>query len=232
MRAVVIAVVACAALAVAGCTAGAHGSAARSPAAAATGGGFTSIHGACQDEPSVCAIDSVQPTGPLPAAFTRPLRLPPVPPGGRCPVTRGARAYVPEGFRGVFLGTGPVRPDVGGYTDRTQRDSASGIAYLEPTTTDGWHAFKTLWIVNADYTGPVLIRGARLDRPGALAFSPDSPTADSQLVIPAGRTLNEYHGMRSAPGATLVHGPGCYGYQVDGPGLSETIVVNVRPPLS
>jgi hypothetical protein len=134
----------------------------------------------------------------------------------------------PADIRGVYLGTGPVRPKVSGYQPDGARDALSGIARLDTGTRAGWRSFKTLWAVDARYTGPVMIRGARLDKPGAMFFG-EAPTAD-ELIIPAGETLNEYNGARTAPGGTYVHAAGCYGYQVDGPHLSEIIIVKVAGP--
>jgi hypothetical protein len=112
-----------------------------------------------------------------------------------------------------------------GYQPGGARDALSGIARLDPGTRQGWRSFKTLWSVDARYTGPVMIRGARLDAPGDMFFG-EAPTAP-QLIIPAGETLNEYEGNRTAPGGTYVHAAGCYGYQIDGPHLSQIIIVKV-----
>jgi len=145
-------------------------------------------------------------------------------------VTRGVQVSQPPDIRGVYQGTGPVRAKVSGYQPNGPRYALAGIAQLNPGTQDGWRSFKTLWAVSSRYTGPVMIRGTRLDAPGVVYFG-EAPTAP-ELIIPAGETLNDYNGTRTAPGGTYVHGPGCYGYQVNGPGLSETIIVKVVDPAA
>ena len=90
---------------------------------------------------------------------------------------------------------------------------------------DGWYGFKTLWLTMPSYQGPVLIRGGRIDAPGALAFG-EGPDV-SELVIPPGDTLNEVNGYRTAPGGTYFRVPGCYAWQVDDVGFSTIIVFRV-----
>lgn len=240
MRSGLAVLVACAALVVTGCTAGSPRPAPRSPSAAGSvrtpgssapgsarpADGYTSIADACSNEGSVCN-PSGQPTGSLPPSLTRPLRLPRIRAGHRCPATPGREINSPRAIRGLYLGTGPVRPKVGGgYGD--QPGAARGIVHFDSGTQAGWHGFKTIWAVDSSYTGPVIIRGARLDRPGAMFFG-ESPTS-SELIIPGGRTLNEYDGVRTAPGGTWVRNAGCYGWQIDGPNLSEVIIVSVTDP--
>jgi hypothetical protein len=45
--------------------------------------------------------------------------------------------------------------------------------------------------------------------------------------VPAGPTINTQDGYRTVPGSTWIKSPGCYGWQVDGRGFSDVIVVKV-----
>jgi hypothetical protein len=92
---------------------------------------------------------------------------------------------------------------------------------------DGWYDIKTLWFVDPSYQGPVLVRGARIDGPGVIAFG-ESPDL-GELIIPPGPTINEASdGYRTAPGGTYLKGPGCYAWQVDGIGFSTLIVFSAK----
>ena len=87
---------------------------------------------------------------------------------------------------------------------------------------NGWYGLKTLWLTMPAYQGPALIRGGRIDAPGAMAFG-EGPVV-GELVIPPGDTLNENSGFRTAPGGTYFKASGCYAWQVDGIGFSTIIV--------
>jgi hypothetical protein len=170
---------------------------------------------ACAQE-SVCLPGT---TGRIPAALDRPLHLPTVARGERCPTTTGHHDHTPL-FDGIALGTGLVRPLIamGG-------DPRHGTTVAAPTQYPGWIAFKTLWFSVPRYQGPFVIRGKRLDRTWLLEFG-GSPTP-GPLVIPPGPTINSRAGYRTAPGGTWVNQPGCYGWQVDGLDFSDVIVVRV-----
>jgi hypothetical protein len=177
---------------------------------------FTDV---CRLEASVCANNGeFGPYGPFPPDFGRPLKLPTVDPGRPCPVSDGTRIGT-VGFGGFALGTGLSRPVV---TLPLSGDPANGIP-LSAQARDGWYGFKTLWFTDPSYQGPVLIRGARIDAAGSIAFG-EAPDV-AELIIPPGPTLNEASdGYRTAPGGTYVKTPGCYAWQVDGVGFSTVLV--------
>jgi hypothetical protein len=130
----------------------------------------------------------------------RPLRLPRLRNGAPCPTSRVARAA--RGV-GATLGRGPAYPVLVG--------AHAG-------------ANKTLWAVAPRYRGALLIRGRRLDGRGVLRF------------WPAHRTRMWWRGLwqeqrpqwRYGASATLVPGPGCYAFQVDGTTFSSRIVFEAR----
>ena len=156
----------------------------------------------------------------MPAELWRPLRFPRV--TGRCPATTGR--LLPRGlpFGGVALGAGPVRALIPG---RDEAD-AHGAMVLARVPRDGWYGAKTLWFADPAYAGPVLLRGRRLDAPGAVAFGEAPRTLAVQ--IPPGPGVNVEDGYRHWPGATWVREPGCYVLQADGTGFTVSIVVAAR----
>lgn len=154
----------------------------------------------------------------LPKALLRPLRFQNVGRAEPCPTTSGHKVET-QGFGGVALGTGPVEPLVA-----ADGDPLHGVAQVD-WWSDGWYSFKTLWFVLPNYAGPVLVRGARIDGTGLVAFG-EEPVI-GHLIIPPGLTVNEYpDGYRTAPGGTYVQSPGCYAWQVDGTDFSYVIVFN------
>ncbi|HYZ78743.1 MAG TPA: hypothetical protein VE596_15365 [Gaiellaceae bacterium] len=145
------------------------------------------------------------PAGLAPAArrrFERPLRLPRVRHGARCPTSRVSRAA--RGV-GATLGRGPAYPVLGG--------AIAG-------------ANKTLWAVAPRYRGALLIRGRRLDGRGVLRFWPSR----TSRMWWRGLWQEERPRWRYGPSTTLVPSPGCYAFQVDGTTFSSRIVFEVRSP--
>jgi DNA-binding CsgD family transcriptional regulator len=167
----------------------------------------------------------VLPTLPPPAApggpewvalEQRPLNLPTMPSSGVCPVVPGRQ--VSPGL-GVALGGGPVYPVL---------DADTAIDIGQFPIGGEWLGNKMLWISPPGFTGKVLIRGGRLDGDGQVGFDNGAPA----FLIP----LSELRLDTAAAGAppsgewynwatyTRMQAPGCYAYQVDGDGLSYTIV--------
>jgi hypothetical protein len=146
------------------------------------------------------------------AALRRPLDLAALRPGERChpaPAGRASRAV------GVTLGAGPAYPVLG---------SPGGVAALaDDIQREGRYAHKTLWAISPRYRGPVLIRGRRLDgrKAKALHFGLLS-RPQPELRLPPGA------GWRYAPSTTLLPGPGCYAFRVDGHGFRQRIVFTAR----
>lgn len=118
-----------------------------------------------------------------------------------------------------MLGPGPVYPvayyfDVG-TTLRLHADDR------EP---DGTYVKKVRWI-GVGYTGPVLVRAARIDGPGSASakFSYTGEPRDG------GHYAELTNPESDLPATTTVGGPGCYAYQVDGTTFSVTIVFRAAP---
>ena len=161
----------------------------------------------CALEGSVCDCPRPGCSGSLPDELLRPLNLPQMQPGQLCTTTAG-HAITTHDFGGFALGDGPIEPLFSGLFHKSSND---------------WYASKTLWFALPSYSGPVLVRAARIDGQGPVGFG-EQPLI-GQLIIPPGPTLNQGpDGYRQAPGGTFVQSRGCYAWQVDVLGASYLIV--------
>jgi hypothetical protein len=162
-----------------------------------------------------------------PSLWQRPLHLPSVAAGQRCPATPGQNFT--EGY-GPGLGRGPVFLLVTGPNDGTLRADVLGSLVGE---SKGWSGQQVRWVVHPLYQGPVLVRGSRIDGAGALEFNGglDQPVDPAQMVAVPPLTHLRLVGDSSygAPWITWVtyirvREAGCYAVQLDGLSFSETIV--------
>lgn len=152
----------------------------------------------------------------------RPLHLPSLGNGQRCPTSRGTTLNITVFGHVVAHGTGLVRP-LGGRKD--------GVVYLiDYTFAPGWLASKQPWVSDPSYDGPFLIRLARLDGPGPVGL--DEHPGSTSLYRPAGPTASSSDGYRIVTGSTWVKKPGCVAWQVDGLNFSDVIVARLvcKPP--
>lgn len=163
--------------------------------------------------------DKVDPSSDL----HRPLDLPTVAPGAACPRTPGGR---PNPDIGIALGSGPAYP-VLGFEGNHIPPAPKGVVPLRAEDLKGnvyWH--KTLWAVDPKYDGPVLIRGRGIDPQRSLWFGLPSPTPGGserkvrELQMPAEQSKS----WRYGPSITILPGPGCYAFQVDGTTFSNVTV--------
>src|SRR5207302_5539854 len=86
----------------------------------------------------------------------RPLRIPRLGSGARCPESRVSHAAPNVA---TTLGPGPAYPVLSG-------------SLSEDAVVEGAYAVKTLWAVSQAYRGALLIRGRRLDGDAGLRFWP------------------------------------------------------------
>jgi hypothetical protein len=143
----------------------------------------------------------------------RPLRLPRLPRGARCPRSRSSRA-APEIT--YSLGSGPAYVNLG---------SPGGLAFLgDDLRIGGLIAHKALWGVSPTYRGALLVRGRRLDGPGAVRFGPRRRTRSWWRGLwPEQRSRWRYGGSDM-----FLPRAGCYAFQVDGASFSERIFFVAR----
>ena len=83
-----------------------------------------------------------------------------------------------------------------------------------------------LWLGAPTYTGPVLIRGVRLDNDSPVAFQLGGGNpALPEMQFPPGPPQNvSTMQWRNWPSATLLRAPGCYAWQIDGTTFSIVVV--------
>jgi hypothetical protein len=183
----------------------------------------------CDDPPDVAPRPS--PTGPTAspsapdafAALRRPWAHPTVASGAACPVT--AEVQRPDPGLGPLLGTGPARPaGLGTGAVLDYESPAQGGTWTDRT----WGGQKVLWAVDPSVDGAVLVRGRRLDGPGALAF--EDP-ARAELRLNTGSYEGRTGGWRDYPSFTRIRAPGCYAYQIDTSAGTWSIVFTARGPV-
>jgi hypothetical protein len=156
------------------------------------------------------------------AALRRPWAQATIPAGGTCPVT--AAVTRPDPDLGSLLGDGPARP-AGLGADAVLR-------YFSPAEQSdwmdqSWGGQKVLWAVDPGYSGPVLVRGRRLDAPGELAF--EDP-AQPELLLNTEPYEGRPGGWKDIPSFTRLRAPGCYAYQIDTDRGTWSIIFTARGP--
>lgn len=156
----------------------------------------------------------------------KPLNLPSVGAGGTCPVSQIRSAVVPG--RQYTLGNGPVYLVVSNATPTLQYVAAPFIG----DTNSVLGGTRSIWAINPDYQGPVLIRGQQLGGNNPLRFNGGLGQVNSnpQGTEPILKDLhlNGQQAQNSSWASfvtfTRLQAPGCYGIQVDGQNFSEVIV--------
>jgi hypothetical protein len=157
------------------------------------------------------------------AELRRPLHLPKLKRGARCPLSP-SRLWPPDtGQR--LNGRGPA--------------FLVGVGHADPATINmifsypdekGWYGQKTPWAIRRDYEGPMLVRAARIDRRGKVRFAYGYGQHLPELYWEAGadQGLPPDPSYRFLASETLVRSRGCYAFQVDGTSFSSVIVMRVR----
>lgn len=174
----------------------------------------------CTPPPTSTTTEPSPSTDPL-AALRRPLRLPTVAPGQKCPVT--LTRHRPDASLGFVQGAGPAGP-VG-------LDPGSILHYVAPTAggaaTDlTWGVQKVLWAVDSHVGGTVLVRGHQLAGPHQVRFN--DPAVGELVLLPKAPITPG--GWRDYPGYTRLQAAGCYAYQVDAASGTTIIVFQAEGP--
>jgi len=129
-------------------------------------------------------------------------------------------------------------------TDRQQTLTGRGPAYLmsvgpapggrisigsSARDSLGWYGQKTPWVIDRSYDGPILVRGARIGRPGQVRFAYEYGDHLRELNWDAGVDQGSPPDpeFRFLASATLFRAPGCYAFQIDGTSFSEIVVARV-----
>ena len=146
----------------------------------------------------------------------RPLTLPVIRTGDRCPVTQGSSESVPPApyifcAGCLWFGRGPVYFAWSFHVNHVE-DAVFSLDGV-PQENSSYRA-KTPWVSKPDYEGPILIRGRRLDGKDALRFRVAEPKPVEDLKLNAPSRTDSAH-WSFWPSSMYVPGPGCYGVQVD-----------------
>jgi hypothetical protein len=159
------------------------------------------------------------------STLRRPLHLPAVAPGSRCPVSRTdprlawRRIHI---FGASGIGPGPVYPGLG---------ATSGLLNAVKDTQYGsqWQGQKVFWYVAPSYRGRVLIRGRRLDGPGRLGFNGTRVPKDELRIEPYDTVSwsGQPRYSRGIPTAVRALSSGCYAAQIDGKTFSRVVVFTI-----
>ncbi|MCP9486397.1 MAG: hypothetical protein MSC30_11090 [Gaiellaceae bacterium MAG52_C11] len=144
----------------------------------------------------------------------RPLEIPRLASGEPCPRSPGGR---PNPDIAIALGSGPAYPVMGLEAEPPAPDGVVPLRKEDRRGAIYWR--KTLWAVDPQYDGPVLIRARRMDEPQQIFFAIDEQKRP-ELEFPREDTDS----WRYGPSLTLLPEPGCYGFQVDGTTFSKVIV--------
>ena len=149
----------------------------------------------------------------------RPLHLPHLSPGKRCPISPSQTArWGTDGLQ-TLTGRGPAYL-IGGGTISIALSARDSL---------GWYGQKTPWAIRRSYAGPILVRGARIGRRGQVRFAYGYGDHLRELQWDAGadQGLPPDPRFRFLASGTLVRAAGCYAYQIDGTSFSEIVVVRV-----
>ena len=181
-------------------------STATSPPAAGSAAAVVSTSADGRASPGAAQIDVLR---------SRPVRLPSLAQGARCPVTTEVAS--PSTEIGPMLGLGPARP-VG-----LAPFALLTIAPPQNYGSQRWGGDKVMWALSTEAGGPALIRGEQLDGDGEVRFGLGAVPSPEEVLDPSGR-VPLAGGWFDFPGTTRVSGPGCYGYQID-TAAGTTVVV-------
>jgi hypothetical protein len=167
------------------------------------------------------AMPSTPPAPPSPAdALRRPLHLPKLKRGARCPISPSSMWAPTTGQR--LNGRGPAF--------LVALDPATIYMNFAFPDERGWYAQKTPWVISREYEGALLVRAARIDRRGPVRFARGYGEHLRELYWEAGadQSLVPEPEYRFLASSTLVRARGCYAFQIDGSSFRRIVVVRVR----
>jgi hypothetical protein len=198
-------------------------------------------HGSPSSQTAQGGQPSIAPAANFADLRNRPLNQPALAADGSCPSdsSHDVKPVVTSGKGGpnFGFGAGPAY--------------LSGIVQLYPGAFD-----NEIWMIDASYRGPVLIRGHQVNGAGAVSFQPPTTFAGSnfsgagapppgpgvatvtidgqvmtfyaELDIPAAESNFPQSSWRLFFARTHIDAPGCYAFQLDGLTFSTVIVFHVQ----
>ncbi len=145
----------------------------------------------------------------------RPLRVPTLALGQRCPTTN--EKVLP------YFGFTPGHEFVFPRLDTILFASAQKFGGGNPTN-NGWGGQREIWLIQSPSNVLVLIRGHQLDGPNPVRFNGGIDQGGS-VSFPLLTALRlEGSGYAAWPSYTRLRAPGCYIYQIDGLTFSEYLI--------
>jgi hypothetical protein len=180
------------------------------------------------------AVPDTAPTDDFALLRSRPVRTPTIQRGAPCPDPVAGAVGLPEGmpFEGA-LGTGAVHVATVGIP-RVFDFSADSAPQ------GGWLAKNALWLSEAGYDGPILVRGGAArggsgvrfgedPRPSRVLELPSGPWDETASIVFEGMNVDPPPGWRAQDALIRVRpnrlpGIACYFLQIDGDDFSETIL--------
>jgi len=160
-----------------------------------------------------------------PQLASRPLKMPKLRAGERCPVSKGSHETVPDVSyifcaRCLWFGSSPV--DFAWAYRLGDGDDALFDLHKVPHDRSGYSA-KTPWVARFDFSGPILVRGRQIDGNGKLRFSAVGPKLSDkfELTAPNKGAPDQWSFW---PADMSVPHPGCYAIQIDTSVSSEVVV--------
>ena len=173
------------------------------------------------------------------ANLRRPLQLPASKAGQTCPVSALRRFTGGGGFSGPFSAVGP---GPGYFTGDGTVTFAPGPPNDSGYAASGWAAEKVVWVIDAKYGGPLLIRGAQIDGHhrlqfdryiGAVGYSSGAGSGPypELAYLQQDDSAQTGAGIHTYPSVIRGKAPGCYALQIDGVNFSEILVFKAKSPI-
>jgi hypothetical protein len=159
------------------------------------------------------------------APLQRPLHLAEAATGDCIPSEgRVASSLSPVFGSGFALSDGPVYPIIDDGQQRTF--DTAGLIKMPQRGTGRPPVVKILWIADPSYRGPVLVRGERLVDSTPLHFRHGAVDGNGTVLsFPAAEASSSTSRWRTWPTSVDILSTGCYGFQIDGTGLSDVVVI-------
>ena len=158
----------------------------------------------------------------------RALRLPTVESGSGCPVSSSRQL---QGEHQLAIGGGPIYL----FRQYAPTETPQGVFTAYPDLQVGASGLyligADLWGNDSDYLGPAIIRGSSIDGNSSVVRFDAGYQQDGlqEVRFPLDpRDLGAPHAdLRTYHVSAQVSRPGCYGFQIDGLGFTEIIVIEV-----
>jgi hypothetical protein len=152
----------------------------------------------------------------LAALSVVPLNLPWLPTGQSCPLSKLSQI---DPQVGMGFGSGPVY--------------VTNLGFVQ---SDPEHPWKVAWFADPSYSGPIRIRGGRIDGSGQLLLgggqhvgapvkTVEGTDLYAELLLETDVNSTTRSPWRVWPSFTYIATPGCYAWQVDGLGFTELITI-------